>query len=128
MWIVIIFQINGVDLTGIPTKDPVKFCLQVMDILFTEEEMGSGRFKATRKRGGIEPKPPLDPKRVKLIDGNYRHLYLCIINWLLFFTDAIMFRFGPDKYNKSITRVRKQANQKCCDIFTLKNLKRKTVN
>ena len=74
----LIFQINGVDLTGIPAKDPVKFCLQVIDVLFSEEEMFSGRYKATRKRGGIKPKPPLDPKRVKLIDGN-RHLYLSII-------------------------------------------------
>ena len=52
-----------------PARDPVKFCLQAMDVLFTKEELGTKRFKVTRKRGDREPLPTLDEAKVKLIDG-----------------------------------------------------------
>ena len=55
-------------------------------------------------------------------------IYVLLLIDFLIFTDAIIFRFGQEKYNKSITRVRKQANEKCCDMYTKKILKRKTVN
>ena len=64
------FQIGDVELLGIPAKNPVKFCLQAMDVVFSTEEMAHGRYKAVRKRGNKTPPPPLDVKRVKLIDGN----------------------------------------------------------
>ena len=40
-----------------------------MDLLFTKEELGTKRFKVTRKRGDREPLPTLDQSKVKLIDG-----------------------------------------------------------
>ena len=60
---------NDIDLLAIPAKDPVRFCLQAMDVLFSMEEM--------------PPPPPPDHKRVKLIDGNmYIMIYNCFINVL----------------------------------------------
>ena len=51
-----------------------------MDILFTRDEMAHGRYKAVRQRGENKPLPPLDPKRVKLIDGkSYLEVYLIYI-------------------------------------------------
>ena len=58
------------DLMGIPAKDPVKFCLQAMDILFTKEEIKASRVKVTRPRGPNKPLPVLDQAKVKLIDSN----------------------------------------------------------
>ena len=49
-----------------PARDPVKFCLQAMDVLFTKEELDTKRFKVTRKRGDREPLPTLDEAKVKL--------------------------------------------------------------
>lgn len=63
-------QVDGQDLMGIPAKDPIKFCLQAMDILFTKDEMKASRFKATRPRGSNKPLPVLNQAKVKLIDGN----------------------------------------------------------
>ena len=65
-----IFQIGEVDILAIPAKDPVKFCLQAMDVLFSREEMSKGRYKAVRQRGDRTKNPPLDPLKVRIIDGN----------------------------------------------------------
>ncbi|KAL5474728.1 hypothetical protein EMCRGX_G026715 [Ephydatia muelleri] len=94
------FMVGDVDILAIPAKNPIKFCLQAMDILFTRDEMAHGRYKAVRQRGENKPLPPLDPKRVKLID------------------DAIIKRFGIEYYNKTAPQVKRQANQKCSDILT----------
>eukprot|EP00731_Ephydatia_muelleri_P008797 Em0004g1135a len=40
------FMIGEVDISAIPAKDPVEFCLQAMDVLFSREEMSKGRYKA----------------------------------------------------------------------------------
>eukprot|EP00731_Ephydatia_muelleri_P010390 Em0005g976a len=93
-------EVGDVDILAIPAKNPIKFCLQAMDILFTRDEMAHGRYKAVRQRGENKPLPPLDPKRVKLID------------------DAIIKRFGIEYYNKTAPQVKRQANQKCSDLFT----------
>ncbi|KAL5493441.1 hypothetical protein EMCRGX_G014624 [Ephydatia muelleri] len=102
------FTVNGRDLLTLPARDPVKFCLQAMDILFTKEELGTKRFKVTRKRGDREPLPTLDETKVKLID------------------DAIIQRYGLDEYNRTAAQVRRQANQKCSDIGTKVLKKNKT--
>ena len=73
----VIFQVGDVDILAIQAKNPIKFCLQAMDILFTRDEMAHGRYKAVRQRGENKPFPPLDPKRVKLIDDkSYLEVYL----------------------------------------------------
>ena len=46
-----------------------------MDLLFTKEELGTKRFKVTRKRGDLEPLPTLDQSKVKLI--------VIVQNWLI---------------------------------------------
>ena len=58
---------DGNDLLKIAARDPIKFCLQAMDMLFTKEEMSRSRFKATRKRGDVEPLPVLDQAKVQLV-------------------------------------------------------------
>ena len=68
-----------------------------------------------RQRGENKPLPPLDPKRVKLIDGkSYLEVYLIFF----YFSDAIIKRFGIESYNKTAPQVKRQANQKCSDILT----------
>ena len=90
-----------------------------MDILFTREEMAHGRYKAVRQRGEKKPLPPLDPKRVKLIDGkSYLEVYLIYILICFIFQTAIIKRFGIEYYNKTAPQVKRQANQKCSDILT----------
>eukprot|EP00731_Ephydatia_muelleri_P012862 Em0007g172a len=95
-----IFMIEEVDILAIPAKDPVKFCLQAMDVLFSREEMSKGRYKAVRQRGDRTPNPPLDPLKVRIID------------------DAIIKRFGIELFNETAPKVRRQANQKCSDIYS----------
>eukprot|EP00731_Ephydatia_muelleri_P026653 Em0018g753a len=93
-------MIGEVDILAIPAKDPVKFCLQAMDVLFSREEMSKGRYKAVRQRGDRTPNPPLDPLKVRIID------------------DAIIKRFGIELFNETAPKVRRQANQKCSDIYS----------
>ena len=49
----VIFQVGDVDILAILAKNPIKFCLQAMDILFTRDEMAHGRYKAVRQREKI---------------------------------------------------------------------------
>ena len=80
--------------------------------------MAHGRYKAVRQRGENKPLPPLDPKRVKLIDGkSYLEVYLIFI-FIFYSSDAIIKRFGIECYNKTAPQVKRQANQKCSDILT----------
>ena len=119
-----IFQIGEVDILAIPAKDPVKFCLQAMDVLFSREEMSKGRYKAVRLRGDRTPNPPLDPLKVRIIDGNSKldafgvqcHNRYWFNNIL--FSDAIIKRFGIELFNETAPKVRRQANQKCSDIYS----------
>eukprot|EP00731_Ephydatia_muelleri_P004914 Em0002g1090a len=99
------FVVDGKDLMLIPARDPIKFCLQAMDVMFSREEMEKSRFKATRKRGLKDPLPTLDQTKVKLID------------------DAIIARFGMEQFNDTAAKVRTQANQKCSDLLTKKKEK-----
>ena len=79
---------DGKDLMLIPARDPIKFCLQAMDVMFSREEMEKSRFKATRKRGLKDPLPTLDQTKVKLIDGKKYMYYMqdCILNTFSFFS------------------------------------------
>ncbi|KAL5500619.1 hypothetical protein EMCRGX_G012210 [Ephydatia muelleri] len=62
--------------------------------------MSKGRYKAVRQRGDRTPNPPLDPLKVRIID------------------DAIIKRFGIELFNETAPKVRRQANQKCSDIYS----------
>ena len=65
---------DGKDLMLIPARDPIKFCLQAMDVMFSREEMEKSKFNETRKRGLKDPLPTLDQTKVKLIDGK-KYMY-----------------------------------------------------
>jgi hypothetical protein len=109
--------VNDIDLLSIPAKDPVKFCLQAMDVLFSMEEMANGRYKVTRKRQGYDPKPPLDHKRVKLIDGN---MYITIYNSLItvLFSYMQMQLLSASAEINSIKRPRKCGNKQTKNVLT----------
>ena len=52
------------DLLSIKAADPGKYALNLMNALFTDEEMGSSCYK--KGLGSKSEKPQLSPKRVKL--------------------------------------------------------------
>lgn len=62
------FQETGVHLLEIKSPDICKYALTLMDILFKDEEMASSCYQQC-ERGSASEKPPLSPKRVKLIEG-----------------------------------------------------------
>ena len=55
------------DLLSIKAADPGKYALNLMNALFTDEEMGSSCYK--KGLGSKSEKPQLSPKRVKLMEG-----------------------------------------------------------
>ena len=61
------FQEDGIDLLSIKAVDPAKYALNLMNALFTDEEMGSSCFK--KRLGSKTEKPQLSPKRVGLLEG-----------------------------------------------------------
>ena len=70
----ICMQDKGVRLLGIRAHDPAKYALALMDAIFSDEEMGTCCFVATKR----STKPPLSVEKVKLIEGML-HLY---VDWL----------------------------------------------
>ena len=50
---------------SLTAKTPDKYALQLMDVLFTDQEMGSSCFISSK----YSTKPGLDPKRVALLHG-----------------------------------------------------------
>ena len=79
--------------------------------------MAHGRYKAVRQRGENKPFPPLDPKRVKLIDDkSYLEVYLIYLLFFIFQTPSL--NVLELSYNKTAPQVKRQANQKCSDILT----------
>ena len=59
--------IGDADILAILPKDPVKFCLQGINVLFSRDEMAKGRYEAVRQRRERRPNPPtLYPQKVWL--------------------------------------------------------------
>ena len=59
---------NGVDIRNIKAHDIFKYALVLMDALFTEEDMSTSCFFQS-ERGTASDKPPLEPSKVKLLEG-----------------------------------------------------------
>eukprot|EP00731_Ephydatia_muelleri_P034398 Em0058g4a len=59
---------DGIDLLSIKAVDPAKYALNLMNALFTDEEMGSSCFK--KRLGSKTEKPQLSPKRVGLLEAS----------------------------------------------------------
>ena len=65
-------QEDGVNLLSLPGEIPRQYALNVMQAIFTVEEMGTHCFRENSRT----TKPGLDVKRVELIEGTifiYKH-------------------------------------------------------
>ena len=62
-----LLQDSGIDLLKLRPTAADKYALQLMDILFTDEEMGRCVYKRSKRSN----KPGLDPLRVNLLEGMY---------------------------------------------------------
>ena len=60
-------QDDGVDLLSIKAVGAPKYALNLLNALFTDEELGSSCYK--KKPRSKSEKPPLSPKRVALLEG-----------------------------------------------------------
>ena len=102
-------QDSGLKLLEIRATDIFKYSLQLMDALFSEEELSSSCYQQAG-RGTQSDKPPLSPRRVKCMEGAY------IFSWLVLstntFTDCIKKKFGKEFETKHVEK-RKKCNQKC---------------
>ena len=58
-------QENGVKLLHIRALNPIKYCLALMDALFTDDEMATHCFSS----GSSSTKNPLPQEKVDLIKG-----------------------------------------------------------
>ena len=93
--------INGVNISRLPTRDAYSFGLQLLDLLFTKEELGASLLFKSKK----SPKPALDQARV---------------NKLL---NCIEDRYGSNDWTiKELTR---KVNQKCRDSIPSEDSKPK---
>ena len=66
-------QEDGVNLIILRGNVPKQLAYNLMDALFTVEEMGSHCFRENSKT----TKPGLDLKRVKLLEGRFHHYTPC---------------------------------------------------
>ncbi|KAL5489036.1 hypothetical protein EMCRGX_G018081 [Ephydatia muelleri] len=86
---------SGLKLLEIRASDIFKYSLQLMDALFSEEELSSSCYQVAG-RGTLSDKPPLSPRRVKCME------------------DCIKKKFGK-QFDSHHVEIRKKCNQKCRD-------------
>ncbi|KAL5473506.1 hypothetical protein EMCRGX_G027997 [Ephydatia muelleri] len=86
---------SGLKLLEIRASDIFKYSLQLMDALFSEEELSSSCYQVAG-RGTPSDKPPLSPRRVKCME------------------DCIKKKFGK-QFDSHHVEIRKKCNQKCRD-------------
>ena len=69
-------QDSGLKLLEIRASDIFKYSLQLMDALFSEEELSSSCYQVAG-RGTPSDTPPLSPRRVKCMEGEciFFHLF-----------------------------------------------------
>ncbi len=58
-------QGNGVNLLSLRAVDPAKYALQLMEVLFTEDEMATSCYIASHRT----KKPGLNKQKVLLLEG-----------------------------------------------------------
>ena len=87
--------INGVNVMRLPSRDAYSFALQLMDILFTREELASCLMFKSKK----SDKPALDHEKVEKI------------------LQYVEQKYGLDKWD--IKTMTAKANQKCRDSAKL---------
>ena len=127
-------QERGVDLLSIRGTDPSKYAIQLMDILFTDQEMASSCYVASTKK---TKKPGLDPVRVTLLEGNCYHSYqaICTVTHFIsnnndfvyfLFIDCVKAKFKCDdsSFQAHADVIRQKGTQKCLDKAQL--LKKKS--
>ena len=67
MYDIFLPQENGINLLKLRAVDPEKYSLQLMDFLFTDQEMASSCYVASQRT----KKPGLDAEKIALLEGNY---------------------------------------------------------
>ena len=95
--------INGINVLRLPARDAYAFALQLLDVLFTKEELASSLLFKSKE----SEKPGLDKARVKQ---------------LMTLVDK---RFGNSWDLKTLTQ---KANQKCRDSSGTKNWRLPSIN
>ena len=55
-------QVNGITLKQVPAKDPYSYARNILDVLFTKEELSISVLLKTKKK---VKKPPLSPGQVQ---------------------------------------------------------------
>ena len=88
--------IDGINVMTIPSRDAYSFALQLMDMLFTKDELAQSLLFQSSK----SDKEALDPKRVQKL--------ISLVNK----------RYGDNWSMKVLTT---KANQKCWDTFFRRN-------
>ena len=68
-------QDSGLKLLEIQASDIFKYSLQLLDALFSEDELSSSCYQVAG-RGTPSNKPPLSPRRVKCMEGGYIYFHL----------------------------------------------------
>ena len=58
-------QVNGINLKQVPAKDAYAYARNILDVLFTKEELSKSVLLKTKK----SEKPPLSPGRVQTLFG-----------------------------------------------------------
>lgn len=83
-----------------------------MDVLFTDEEMAHSCYVVSSK----STKPPLNQKKVQLIDGKLTLMYRTTI-WITIYMhiECIDRVLGAGQARANGQEVRKKCNQKCID-------------
>ena len=105
--------------------DSSKYALQLMDILFTDQEMASSCYVACTKK---TKKPGLDPVRVTLLEGNFYHSYqaTCTVTHFIsinndfvyfLFIDCVKakFKYDDSSFQAHAGIIRRKGTQKCLD-------------
>ena len=67
-------QVNEVNLLRVPAKDAYAYGCALLDLLFTKQEQKTSVVTKTKK----SEKPPLDPKRVEKLFGEFILPWHCL--------------------------------------------------
>ncbi len=111
---------EDMSLSLISKKNPESYALNLMDTLFTDEEMKGHLLVKKRSRSNRDA---LDPVRVKKRFGEYSHqdLNTCISMQLFFYYPGLVAsEFGKETTKQKFEEIIEKCNQKCRDKEKLK--------
>ena len=87
-----------------------KYAVQLMDIIFTDEEMASSIYEESSK----SKKPRLDRKRVAFLEDKIT--CLCqLITHVLHYNRLHQKKFGEGTFQEQSSAIKKKCTQKCID-------------